>query len=771
MASPQQHHNPLLRLGALAWLAVFLIIVAAGLSRFDAGLVKTDVTELLPESMQTSASGKVLSHVAQASAREVWILISNPDAAQAIRAADALAGSLASQGLTARDPAETADISAAVQKLLAWRENFLTNKDRTWLTSTNGANDKAISSRAARLLYRPVSPTDWGTADDPLGFFENWLLAQGNTNTFTRISGRTAVKTPEGSAWFVLTMQTEAAISAVGEAPLTQAISKAEEAAIAASGSGTKVLAAGIPLISEAVAQRASREATLIGAISMAGIALVILAFFARIAPIIEAAGVLLFSIAFAFAATLLTFGEIHVITIVFGATLLGICVDYVFHLLCAAVGGRTAQELRAALFKPLTASLVSTLAGYAIMLATPMPGLRQVSVFCMAGLVCTYLSVLLWMARFAPNAVSQRPSSSSFFERFASGFARLPRLSSKKSRLGAAAVALVFTAAGLVQLTSTNELRLINGADPELLARQGLVSSLLNPASPSQFFVVEGKDDCEVLERIDELQSRFSPAAGELAGAGIIAPTRFLASCSRQTNDRALVSAANARAREAVSELLDEHLTPAATAAGVLHVKDWERIVPEALSRAWISPEKAVVLISGVTPKNVAALAALAQEFNGITFVDTTADISQSLSVLRDAVLKALGLAAAAIAIVLVVFFRRQFLTLWIPSIAGILLTLALMGWCGIALSLFSVLPLVLVLGLGVDYAIMLQNIERAPTAANSVFLAAASTLLAFGLLAFSATPALHLFGMTLAVALALVLVLTVLLRPGKEA
>ena len=71
----------------------------------------------------------------------------------------------------------------------------------------------------------------------------------------------------------------------------------------------------------------------------------------------------------------------------------------------------------------------------------------------------------------------------------------------------------------------------------------------------------------------------------------------------------------------------------------------------------------------------------------------------------------------------------------------------------------------------LGVDYAIMLQNIERAPTAANSVFLAAASTLLAFGLLAFSATPALHLFGMTLAVALALVLVLTVLLRPGKEA
>ena len=47
------------------------------------------------------------------------------------------------------------------------------------------------------------------------------------------------------------------------------------------------------------------------------------------------------------------------------------------------------------------------------------------------------------------------------------------------------------------------------------------------------------------------------------------------------------------------------------------------------------------------------------------------------------------------------------------------------------------------------------------------SVFLAAASTLLAFGLLAFSSTPALHTFGLTLLIAMASVLVNTVLLRP----
>lgn len=81
---------------------------------------------------------------------------------------------------------------------------------------------------------------------------------------------------------------------------------------------------------------------------------------------------------------------------------------------------------------------------------------------------------------------------------------------------------------------------------------------------------------------------------------------------------------------------------------------------------------------------------------------------------------------------------------------------------------SLFSVLPLVLVVGLGVDYAFILYSEANPIAARNSVFLAASSTLLAlFGLLAFSSTPALHIFGLTLLIAMASVLLTTVLLRP----
>lgn len=758
------------RAAALAWALVFLAVLAAGLARFSPSVVRTDITDLLPEQSRDTEAGLLLSHMAAASARDVWVLVFHPDQSKALAARRAALESLRQSGLEAADPAEGVNPSAITRALLPWREHFLTEADRAWLqrleTLKKADADRMISTRAARLLYRPIAPSGWSAADDPLGFFENWLLSQTESSHFSRRAGHSIVRTPLGVEWFVLQARSSEALAAVDSSRTAAAIDTAREAAEAAAGPGVEVLAAGIPLISEAAAQRASREASFIGALSMAGIAALVLLFFARLAPLLQTAAVLLVSVAFAAAATLVVFGEIHVITIVFGATLLGICVDYVFHLLCAAAQNHTGLEARRLLLRPLAASLISTLAGYGIMMLTPMPGLRQAGVFCIAGLLATFASVMLWMAPLtAAVAVEKTPR---FARSFSCWFAGLPRVASRRGRVLLALLLAVLCATGLPQFKTTNELRLISGADPVLLARQALVSSILNPTSPSQFFVVQGADDCAVLERIEALRKRLAdPAAA--GGAAIVAPERFLAPCSRQQEAFAGIQAANARARTALEELLGERLTPAPSNPLPLRYADWRQIVPETLSRTWVGPGRAVVLISNVTAGNVKALARAARGLDGVQFVDVTENIAASLAGLRDSVLQALAMASGAIALVLLVFFRRAFLRLWLPGAAGILAALALMGWLGIALSLFSVLPMILVLGLGADYAILLAG-ERTETASRSVFLAASSTLLAFGLLAFSATPALRIFGLALALALLSVLILTILLRPASR-
>jgi len=82
----------------------------------------------------------------------------------------------------------------------------------------------------------------------------------------------------------------------------------------------------------------------------------------------------------------------------------------------------------------------------------------------------------------------------------------------------------------------------------------------------------------------------------------------------------------------------------------------------------------------------------------------------------------------------------------------------------------LFNVLALMLLLGVGIDYGIFLQEHEDDPHAWLAVVIGAGSTWLSFGLLGLSSTPALRAFGVTLMLGLPLVLVLAPLFRAGTQ-
>jgi predicted exporter len=86
-------------------------------------------------------------------------------------------------------------------------------------------------------------------------------------------------------------------------------------------------------------------------------------------------------------------------------------------------------------------------------------------------------------------------------------------------------------------------------------------------------------------------------------------------------------------------------------------------------------------------------------------------------------------------------------------PTAFASVATLALLGMAGQNLQLFHVLALMLLLGVGVDYGIFLQEHpnRRDPIAWLAVGLSALSTLLSFGLLSLSKTPALQAFGLTM--------------------
>ena len=123
-----------------------------------------------------------------------------------------------------------------------------------------------------------------------------------------------------------------------------------------------------------------------------------------------------------------------------------------------------------------------------------------------------------------------------------------------------------------------------------------------------------------------------------------------------------------------------------------------------------------------------------------------------------------------AAVGLALVLRFRRRAWRALLPTALAGAAGLGLLGWLGVPLDLFGVLAQLLLLGFGIDYGIFLLEHDDDPASWLAVSLGAASTTLAFGLLALSATPALHSFGLSLLLGIGLVWLLSPCFRMRRE-
>jgi predicted exporter len=133
------------------------------------------------------------------------------------------------------------------------------------------------------------------------------------------------------------------------------------------------------------------------------------------------------------------------------------------------------------------------------------------------------------------------------------------------------------------------------------------------------------------------------------------------------------------------------------------------------------------------------------------VRFIDNTARYSQLLSHYR---LRLSGLLLVGLAAVLLLLqwrYGRRAWRAWLPTVLGGVFTLACFGWAGVPMQLFVVLSLMLLLGMGIDYGIFMQEHPGERSVWLAVAIAGISTLLAFGLLALSTTPALRAFGLAM--------------------
>jgi len=746
-----------MRIRGWLWVLCLAVLAAAGGLRLTRGgwrgAVQTDLLAMLPDTEQNPVAEAGIRVLSQAAGDRAIFLVGGGEPGPAKAAGRAFAEALDRTGafrqvlgvLPPLDPGLVTGFYAPYR----FRLPFEPRPPALLRTAL-----------ATRLASPMGSGPGSGPAEDPLGdeaaFLENLPL---NSLHVVQEDGLLTLRTSGGCYILVTAALRGSAFDPEVQRSSLGAIAAAE-GRLAAAFPGSRLLRTGGVFFAADARERAEWEAGLISWGSLAAIVALFLLVFRSVRHLLLGMACIGAGLVAATAVTLLVFGRLYLLTLVCGASLLGVAVDYPFLYFANQLGAGAAWEARAALRRLLPALLLgvtTTLLGYATLGVAPFPGLRQMAVFSMAGLTASFLTVFLVLPDLLGRPSPPRPALMARLERLLDGWggwARRPAFT-RLLVLGA-----VLMGASLVRLRVDDDVRGLIQPSGRLRAEERRLRELTGLSGSGRFFLVEGGDEGQVLAREEALRARLAPLVGSGALDGVQAVSSFVPSPAAQ--DLALARhreeagpLAAALAAEGFRPAVAGRLEAGLQAAGAhpLTVDAWLR-TPFAtpFRMLWLGTtahgQGSLVLPLGECPSPV--LAEAAQGLPGVRLVDKALSVSALLGHYRRLANGALALAVLLVGLLLVRRYRWGSVAILGPPLLGMLAALAVLALAGSPLTLFNTIALVLVLGFGVDYTVFLAEV-RTPSTLLGVLLAGFATLLSYGLLAFSGTPALRGFGLTL--------------------
>ena len=520
----------------------------------------------------------------------------------------------------------------------------------------------------------------------------------------------------------------------------------------------------GSPFHSQKSAASAQRQVAVISALSMLAVIVLLLLVFKSARPLLYSVGAITLSAAFGFAAELLAFGEIHILTFVFGTTLIGTCLDYSLHFWTRAALAQDqtdGTEVRNKIFKGLSLSFASTELCYLTMLLAPFALLKQISVFCFAGILSAFLTSLL----FYPTLALPKNKMT---------FAGI-----KEIKVGAAAKKVfVLAAAGTFlalaiffrgNLRLDNDLRKFYTMSGKLLEDEKLFASVTNRRNGFWYYIVRGQSPEELLQNEEAFCALLKKEADGGNINSYLATSQFVP--SKKSKERSLE--ASAKLMRDAGDLLEIYGYPKNDFAAELReaqelLASGGDLIPEHLQKElgalWLGKIGqeyfSAIFVSGGDAERLKSLAASGADDSAkakdgpagaqnVFFINKVSDIAFELNRLTKIMLALLALSFALLMVGLAFFYKPKVLAkIAAVPLLVLLCEAAVIAVFKIPLGFFAVTGIILVFGLGLDYII--YTVESGGDNANSVavLLSFATTALSFGAIALSSFMPVHIFG-----------------------
>jgi predicted exporter len=496
-------------------------------------------------------------------------------------------------------------------------------------------------------------------------------------------------------------------------------------------------------------------------------------------------------------AAVALGFGAVHGITLGFGVTLIGESVDYSIYLFIQS------QQRTSTLWPTIRLGVLTSVVGFASLLPSGFPGLAQLGLFSISGLVAAALVTRYVLPNLLPPKLDIRDVTP-----LGVGLAAaLQRVKTPRALLLAipilAAIAL-YAHRGPVWNTELSALSPVSKADQALDA---MLRSDIGAPDVSYLVVISGPGQESVLRTAEAV----APTLDDLVERGVIAgfesPARFLPSMGAQrARQESLPATSDLRAN--LQKALDglpirlERLEP------------FLRDVEEARNQPLLTRKEleGTSLVTGVdalllndggrwsallplrVPSTVAidvgrvhsaiSKAALGEGVEAVV-LDIKAEVDRLYSSYLSEVVRLSLAGFAGIVLLLLIFLRSPLRVLRVvaPLALAVLTVAACLVLLGQRLTLLHLIGMLLIVAVGSNYALFFDRrsnygeADSVPLTLASLVVANAATVLGFGVLGFSSVPILAALGSTVAPGAFLALLFSAMLasdfraRPGQAA
>lgn len=693
--------------------------------------------------------------------RELLVLVGHAERQQALAVAERLAGQWQASGLFERVQWNLqTDLQALREQLLQGRLALLAAADRQQLLEQPGA----FVEQRVQSLFDPFAGVSLvPSQDDWLGLTGRIQNSQPKpANVELDTASGALLAQADGQAWVLLRARTQADAFDL-HLPL-QVADLLARSRVEAEQAGARLLAASGLLHAAAGQRQASREITWVGGGATLGILLLLLLAFRHWRALLAFVPVLVGMLTGSVVCVAL-FEQMHVMTLVLGSSLIGVAVDYPLHYLSKSWSlqpWRSWPALRLTL-PGMSLSLATSCIGYLALAFTPFPALTQIAAFSAAGLVGAYLSAVCLLPALLANT---RLQPAQWPLRIAQALTLWRQRLLRKVPSGALlAFALLFCVAGLWQLQTRNDIRQWVATPPQLLDEAQAVARITGYQPTSQFYLVRGADQQQLLERLQVLAGRLDGLVARGKLKGYMSLSQVAASAAAQAQLRDALAALPAHWQP----LLALGVPQAALHAEIeqlrqLPTQPLEQLLAGPLGEAWRplwlgqdgAGVAAIVSLQGLS--DAALLREQSAQLDGVQLVDRLGELNRLFAAtqLSAAELKLLSCVLILALLVLPFGLRGALRIVALPLLAA-LCSLASLGWLGQPLTLFSLFGLLLVTAISVDYAILMhERIGGAAVSLLGTLLAALTTWLSFGLLALSSTPAVSNFGLAVSLGLA---------------